>query len=80
MSMEKLEPLLLKNSEHLTAEERSKVEAFERRLNRQRERITERCNFMEIKRHESLFDKSTYESLLRKSLAKTDSQDLPKEF
>ena len=44
----KLNPLFLKNQEHLTPEESKVSEAFKRRMERRVESIKARCDFNEI--------------------------------
>jgi len=78
--MDLLDPLLLKNREHLNAEDKAKIEAYKRRLERRVDSIASRCNFFEIYRNKNLFGTEAFYSLLSKSVAKTAKTELPAEL
>jgi len=59
-NIEQLDPLLLKNIDHLTSEDKDKIAAYYRRLGKRIEEITSRCNFFEIYRNKNLFATETY--------------------
>ena len=54
--------------------------AVDRQIARRVETIKHRCNFYEIYRNKTLFDRSTFNELISRSLAKTPDSDLPPEF
>ena len=75
-----MDPLHLKNLEHLTPEERELGFAYQRIMERRKRNIAERLNFFEISRNEDLFKKAELDKLLSESLAKNKDQELPPEF
>ena len=78
--MDAMNPLFIKNSSHLTAEESSITESFNRRMELRLTAIRSRCNFFEIYRNQELFDKQSFNELVSQSLAKTPDTQLPPEF
>lgn len=66
--MEQLDPLLLKNKDHLTAEDRETIAAFERRTEKRIKMISDRCNFFELIRNHHLFQKDRFLLLLNQSI------------
>ena len=50
-ALDQLDPLLLKNKNHLTEEDQMVVEAYEHRVTRRIETIAARCNFFELVRN-----------------------------
>lgn len=79
-TLEKLNPVVLKQEKHMTAEDREKVAAFDRSTERRKEAIKNRCNFYEIYRNKDFLGRETFNELIARSLAKTPDADLPTEF
>ena len=78
--LEKLNPVVLKEERHMTAEDRAKSDAFERAFERRKQAIKSRCNFYEVYRNKDLFERDVFNHLIQRSLAKTAESDLPTEF
>ena len=79
-TLDKLNPLVLKEERHMTAEDRENVAAFTRNVERRKESIKNRCNFYEIYRNKDFLGTQTFNELIARSLAKTPDSDLPTEF
>ena len=62
--MDELDPLLLKNHDHLNTEDIAKINAYKRRLEKRLDSISSRGNFFEIYRNRNLFNNETFYSLL----------------
>ena len=75
-----LDPVLMKNREHLTAEEHRLSESYGKILQKRRRGIQQRLDFFEIQRNRDLFNVDDFEALLAESLAKSSSDDVPPEF
>ena len=75
-----LDPVLMKNREHLTPEENTLSESYSKILQKRRQGIQQRLDFFEIQRNRDLFNADSYEALLAECLAKSSSEDVPPEF
>ena len=76
----KLDPVLMKNRDHLTSEELRLSDSYAQILQKRRQGISQRLNFFEIQRNRDLFNADEHEALLAECLAKSKSQDVPPEF
>lgn len=78
--LDTLDPLLLKNKDHLNEKDLEVVEAYERRVTKRVETLAERCNFFELMRNRQLFSKERFLGLINESILKTAKNKLPDEF
>ena len=78
--LDELEPLLLKNKDHLTKEDQKQIDIYMNHFMLRTEEIRDRCDFWELCRNVHRFEKTTFYELLAKSITKTAETELPMEF